>query len=75
MADHCSAVEVEDVATVVGSSWFQEALQLQGATFDAIVVLAHMHYEDPLIDTILAGIRQLLPSTPVQFLAGHSHMR
>jgi len=76
MEDHCSPVQVENVSSVVQAPWFVAALQEHGKTSHAVVVLAHMHYADPLIDTIQAGIRKVLgPDMPVQFLAGHSHMR
>ncbi|VEU38597.1 unnamed protein product [Pseudo-nitzschia multistriata] len=47
--------------------------------FDAVLVLAHMDCLDPLVATILEGIRALLPpdkkNIPVQFVTGHTHRR
>ena len=40
------------------------------------VVLAHMHYVDPLVSILLHAIRLAVgASVPVQFLTGHSHIR
>jgi len=74
MIDHCESVVVEKVATVVTQKWFIEALQTE--SYDAIVVMAHMHVTDPLIYLILNKIREVVGSQViVQFLTGHSHIR
>jgi len=74
MEDACPAVVVHNVSEVVQEQWFEEALK--STDMDAVVVLAHMHFEDPLIDLIQAAIRRIRgPRMPVQFLAGHSHLR
>lgn len=49
MDDHCDAVKVLDVESVVKSDWFLSALDQQ---CDAVVVLAHMDYRDTLVDVI-----------------------
>jgi Calcineurin-like phosphoesterase len=64
---------VQPVAAVIRQDWFQE---LANESFDAVLVLAHMDLHDPLVDTILAGIRQIKGKTmPVQFITGHTHHR
>jgi 2',3'-cyclic-nucleotide 2'-phosphodiesterase (5'-nucleotidase family) len=76
MEDHCPAVDVLKVEDVVRSAWFLAALTGPGKTADAIVVLAHMDAEDPLVTVINNAIRAVLGATkPVSFLTGHSHMR
>ncbi|CAK9081025.1 unnamed protein product [Durusdinium trenchii] len=73
MEDHCDAVEVQKVEDVVNSSWFQAALD---EPHDAVVVLAHMDYRDDLVEVLHSAIRQRVgPQTPIQILAGHSHIR
>ena len=72
MPDHCGAVNVTHVAEAVRRPWFAKALATEA---DAIVVLAHMHYTDPLTSVLLRAIRSVRPATPVQFLTGHSHIR
>eukprot|EP01043_Picozoa_sp_COSAG02_P013380 COSAG02_NODE_534_length_20663_cov_20.040945_6_plen_87_part_00 len=49
MEDHCPAVDVLRVEDVVASAWFKAALSSDGTSADAIVVLAHMDAEDPLV--------------------------
>lgn len=73
MQDNCGSTTVQLVENAIAEPWFTEALRTGGV--DAVVVLAHMHIEDPLHQTILAAIRTVLPNTPVQFLSGHSHYR
>ena len=75
--NHCPITTVEDVQNVVESDWFNDVLlQQQSYKFDAILVLAHMHYVDPLVNVILDRIRQVCgPDMPVQFVTGHSHIR
>jgi len=76
MEDHCDAVVVEDVATAIQSDWFNTALRQHSSQVNAIVVLAHMDYEDPLVRTILQQIRSVVRAAlPIQFLTGHSHTR
>ncbi|CAJ1379288.1 unnamed protein product, partial [Effrenium voratum] len=73
MDDHCDAVKVLDVESVVKSDWFLSALDQQ---CDAVVVLAHMDYRDTLVDVIFQAIRRRMGAKkPIQILAGHSHIR
>ena len=53
MPDHCPAVQVQKVETVVASRWFRAALAGPGAVADAVVVLAHMDADDPVSPPIL----------------------
>ena len=69
----CTSINVSAVHETVRSSWFVRALHTESA--DAIVVLAHMDARDSLLRVIVNGIRAVLPSIPVQIIAGHSHMR
>ena len=45
--------------------------------YHAILVLAHMDYQDPLLDVIRRAIRTITQNdqVPIQFLAGHSQVR
>ena len=75
MPDHCDAVNVTRIDRAVQQPWFQEAMA-HAAHVDAIVVLAHMHYTDPLVTSLLGHIRTAAGAdVPVQFLTGHSHIR
>ena len=74
MKDNDSTVTVHEVGSVVEQPWFTNALQTPGV--DAILVLAHMDHDDALISVILTKIRSVLgPNMPVQFVAGHTHIR
>ena len=75
MPDHCAAVNVTPVADGVRQPWFADAMR-HASHVDAVVVLAHMHYVDPLVTVLLGAIRAAVgPDVPVQFLTGHSHIR
>ena len=69
----CTAVGVDPVASAVSSDWFRAALLAE--QYDAVLVLAHMDYQEPLLQLILDGVRSELPHISVQFIAGHSHIR
>lgn len=69
MTDNTDFVHVEAVSSMLTSDWFITALTTE--EYDAVVVLAHMDYAEPLIDDILQGIRaHVLPGLPIQFLTG-----
>eukprot|EP01065_Artemidia_motanka_P037159 TRINITY_DN4545_c0_g1_i1.p1 TRINITY_DN4545_c0_g1~~TRINITY_DN4545_c0_g1_i1.p1 ORF type:complete len:413 (+),score=126.61 TRINITY_DN4545_c0_g1_i1:53-1240(+) len=68
------AVEVEDPKAVVEQKWFLDAVAAN-TDVDAVVVLGHMSAGDSLVNAVVQSIRSMLPTTPVQFLAGHSHRR
>ena len=72
--DHVDSVTVRHVETVVSEQWFIDALHHE--TYDAIVVLAHMHVKDPLVEVILNAIRSNIGyEVGVQFITGHTHIR
>ena len=72
--NNCPITTIESVSEIVNSDWFTNVL-LDG-NFDAIMVLAHMGYDDPLVDILLDRIRLLCGSNmPVQFITGHTHIR
>ena len=56
MPDHCAAVNVTPVADGVRQPWFADAMR-HASHVDAVVVLAHMHYVDPLVTVLLGAIR------------------
>lgn len=73
---NCEMTIVEKVEEVVESEWFQSVLIGEERDFDAIVVLAHMGANDPLVNIILNKIRKICGATmPVQFITGHTHKR
>ena len=72
--NNCELTTVEPVEEVVQTNWFIHALD-QG-NFDAILVLAHMDYEDKLVGVIQRAIRGIVgDEMPIQFITGHSHIR
>eukprot|EP00541_Cyclophora_tenuis_P008249 CAMPEP_0116549110 /NCGR_PEP_ID=MMETSP0397-20121206/4700_1 /TAXON_ID=216820 /ORGANISM="Cyclophora tenuis, Strain ECT3854" /LENGTH=438 /DNA_ID=CAMNT_0004073815 /DNA_START=132 /DNA_END=1448 /DNA_ORIENTATION=+ len=74
MEDPCPLTRVEQVQEVVQSMWFQDALQEPNIA--AILVLAHMDVNDPLVTVLLQAIRSTLGQQfPVQFITGHTHYR
>lgn len=74
MRDAVSMVKVEAVEEVIVSKWFRQALVDE--KFDAVLVLAHMHFQDSLVQVLLEGIREVVGvKVPVQFITGHSHIR
>lgn len=74
MPDAVTMVKVEEVEQVIVSKWFRSALVDE--KFDAILVLAHMHFQDEIVQVILEGIREVVGvKVPVQFITGHSHIR
>jgi 2',3'-cyclic-nucleotide 2'-phosphodiesterase (5'-nucleotidase family) len=74
MKDNDQIVTVKEVESVVKEEWFKHALR--GEKYDAILVMAHMDVEDPLVEVILAAIRLEAGSkVPVQFVTGHTHHR
>jgi len=55
----------------VKQPWFKQALRKKA---DVIVVLAHMGYNDYLVDVIYDAIRKH-DDRPIVFLTGHTHVR
>lgn len=74
MKDNNAALTVREVETVVEEEWFSDSLRKPGV--DAVLVLAHMGHDDPLVSVILTKIRSVLgQDMPVQFITGHTHIR
>ena len=75
----CKTTKLEKVEDAIQSSWFHDVLVRKDTTsydYDAILVLAHMGHDDPLVTTILRRIRELCgKDMPVQFITGHTHRR
>lgn len=69
---HSKNTIVEDVQDAVRESWFQDALLKED--YDTILVMAHMHVTDPLVQVILDAIRQHTKCS-VAFVTGHTHLR
>ena len=58
MWDSCKSVAVQHVELAVKEPWFAEAMAAASDdNVSAIVILAHMHVEDPLVHVILKAIR------------------
>jgi 2',3'-cyclic-nucleotide 2'-phosphodiesterase (5'-nucleotidase family) len=76
MWDSCKSVTVQHVELAVKEPWFAEAMAAASdANVSAIVILAHMHVEDPLVHVILKAIRATNKAKSVIFLTGHTHIR
>jgi 2',3'-cyclic-nucleotide 2'-phosphodiesterase (5'-nucleotidase family) len=75
----CKNVRVETVQETIRQPWFQNVLKGEGSgstNFQAIVVLAHMGYLDPLVEILLHAIRDIVGTDmPIQFINGHTHER
>ena len=73
--EYSSLLTVERVQEVVQADWFLNELK-RTDEYDVIVVMAHMHFVDPLVGIILRTIRRVAGTTvPVQIIAGHTHIR
>jgi 2',3'-cyclic-nucleotide 2'-phosphodiesterase (5'-nucleotidase family) len=74
----CGRTRVRTVQATLQAAWFQAVLRR--GDYDAILVLAHMDYLDPLVPLMQQAIRAALPHNessgmPIQFINGHSHRR
>lgn len=59
-------------------AWFQSVLQNETGDVDLIVVIGHTPIRNSTgfeYDLVLSAIRKHLPTIPVQFFGGHSHIR
>ena len=75
MPDHADSVALTLVEDAVKEAWFLDALKQTGE-FDALLFLAHMDYEDRLVDVLFRAARAVVGrSVPIQFVTGHSHIR
>jgi 2',3'-cyclic-nucleotide 2'-phosphodiesterase (5'-nucleotidase family) len=71
---NCNTTQVILVQDAVKEDWFRSVLRHED--YDAILVLAHMDYEDELVSVVHQAIRNIVgPSMPIQFINGHSHRR
>lgn len=71
---HCNMTDVEHVEDVVQSDWFVQ--ELQNGQFNAILFLAHMDVQDPLVYVLLNATRSIVGNDmPIQFITGHTHYR
>lgn len=71
---NCAMTRVRTVQQVVREKWFQTVLRKDD--FDAVLILAHMDYRDPLVSVLLKAVRDIVGEhMPVQFINGHSHVR
>lgn len=77
MARPSEKIEIVPVEEVIEEDWFRDALLNDDEKYDAIIVMAHMGYDNPLVDAIYEKIREYVkhPKMPVQFITGHSHTR
>ena len=57
--NNCASTMVERVEDVVQQPWFVEVIQRRD-DYDAILVMAHMHVTDPLVNVIKQAIRTIL---------------
>ena len=75
MPDASDELVVKRVQDEVKDGWFKHALKHE--EYDAVLVLAHMHHEDELVEQIRKAIRGIInkPQFPIQFITGHSHIR
>jgi 2',3'-cyclic-nucleotide 2'-phosphodiesterase (5'-nucleotidase family) len=63
---------------MIHETWFQSVLQNETGDVDLIVVIGHTPIRNSTgfeFDLVLSSIRQHLPTIPVQFFGGHSHIR
>lgn len=72
-----SSVTVETVQDVIKQTWFTSLFSIpQPTDFDAILVMAHMTFNDELITLLHDKIRELVgKSMVIQFITGHTHVR
>jgi hypothetical protein len=67
------SIHVVPVERSLEEPWFSRALHEE---YDAILVMAHMDNDDPLLKLIYHAIRsQVDPKMPITFVTGHSHQR
>jgi hypothetical protein len=75
LLDPSPVVTVEQVEKVVKQEWFKNLLAQESA-YDAILVMAHMGTDDPLVKVIRDEIREHAgDEIPIQFITGHTHHR
>jgi len=76
MKSPSETIQVVPVEEVIKEDWFRNVLFNKEEKYDAIVVMAHMDNNNPLVDVIYENIRLYVdPKMPIQFITGHSHTR
>jgi 2',3'-cyclic-nucleotide 2'-phosphodiesterase (5'-nucleotidase family) len=63
---------------MIHETWFQSVLQNETSDVDLIIVIGHTPIRNSTgfeYDIVLSAIRRHLPTIPVQFFGGHSHIR
>lgn len=71
---NCNVTRVRTVQQIVKERWFRTVLRQDD--YDAILILAHMGYRDPLVTVLLQAIRDIVgQNIPIQFINGHTHIR
>lgn len=82
LSDPSDLVVVQPVEEAVQESWFIDALQATSIGYDAILVMLHAGIDDPSVEVIRKAIRNITKESidpegnlPIQFVAGHTHMR
>jgi len=72
-----SSVTVETVQDVMKQTWFTSLFSTPRPTdFDAVLVMAHMTFNDELITLLHDTIREHVgKSMVIQFITGHTHVR
>jgi len=75
-------IEVTSIEETIQQDWFKKILNQtdndndNDEKYDAIVVMAQMDNDSPIIDIIYEAIRSAVPQEmPIQFITGHSHKR
>jgi len=77
LKDPADIVQVQKVQEAVEEEWFREVLLDSTIGYDAILVMLHAGIDDPSVEIIRQAIRSIVvdQDMPVQFIAGHTHMR
>ena len=72
--NHCNMTDVENVEDAVQSDWFIN--EVTNGQYNAILFLAHMDVQDPLVYVLLNATRNIVgDDMPIQFITGHTHYR
>ncbi|KAI1170128.1 Metallo-dependent phosphatase-like protein [Nemania sp. FL0916] len=69
-----NVTKVIPAKTMVTQKWFLEAIN-SCDPIDVFVVLGHNPVRDSSFQTVFDAIRAVHPTTPIQILGGHSHIR
>jgi 2',3'-cyclic-nucleotide 2'-phosphodiesterase (5'-nucleotidase family) len=76
MTGNDGLVIVEPVEHVITQDWFKDVLSGSSGSYDAIVCMVHMDFQDALITVLLKKIRSVVgDEVPIQFISGHTHIR